>query len=579
MKKKYVVVLVVISVVVFCLALFIIVNNIQKNNKDYEIEEVKDYNYFVLKQDERYGVIDKYGNILISAKFDNIKIPNPEKGVFICYDDNNIKILNENQEDIFKEFELVEPIRLKNIVSDLMYEKTVLKYKKENKYGIINFEGKQITKAIYDEIDSFSNREGQLLVKQGDKYGIINIKGNKIVDIQYNQIVSDNYYKQQGGYKYSGYIIGIKTNEGYRYGYLNYDGKEILKCQYNELSRIIDIEDEKDLCLICAKDGRYGLNRNGINIIANEYQSIRYDKTTNNVVVEKSKKYGVSNLNGKIIIPLDYIQIDINGMYLYAKKEQGTIVFDKDGKEVNMSADSVKLQVENEEYIININSIEGMTLYGVTNKDGRTLIKSEYTYIEYLYDKYFIACGKDGKLGILDDKGNINLELKYDSIQRVQDTKIIQAVKGQNNVTELYSNSFKKICEIENINIEKINNYLKVFNEKELYYFNQDGKEVQTNNVYPDNTIFASKNKDGKWGFIDKNNNNVVDYTYDRVTEVNKYGFAGVQKDGMWGVVNQDGKIIVQPKYTIPNEIEPQFIKNFYKVTYGFGEVYYKNME
>lgn len=578
MKKKYVVILVVILIIVFCLALFMIINNIQKNNIHYEIEQVKDYNYFVIKQDDKYGVMDKQGNVLVSSRFDNVKIPNPEKEVFICYDDDNIIILNENQEEMFKEFELVEPIRLKNIVSDLMYEKSVLKYKKDNKYGIINFEGKQITKPIYDEIDSFSNKEGELLVKQGDKYGVINIKGNKIINIQYNQIVSDNYYKEQDGYKYSGYIVSIKTNEGYRYGYVNYEGKEILKCEYNELSRITDIEDEKDLCLICAKNGRYGLNRNGTDTILNEYQSIRYDKVTNNVVIEKSKKYGVSSLDGNVIIPLEYNQVDINGMYLYAKKEQGTVVFDKYGKEVNMSANSVKLPVKDGEYIININSIDGMTLYGVTNHDEKILIKLEYTYIEYLYDKYFIACGKDGKLGILDDNGNIKLEMKYDSIQKISDTKIIQAVSSQSSITELYSSSFEKICEIENINIEHLDEYLKIFNEKELYYFDQDGKELKSNQIYLDNPIFASKNKDGKWGFVDKDNKIIINYNYDRVTEMNKYGFAGIKKDGKWGVVDNQGNIIVEPKYSIFHQVEPYFIKNFYKVTYGFGEVYYTDM-
>ena len=33
-----------------------------------------------------------------------------------------------------------------------------------------------------------------------------------------------------------------------------------------------------------------------------------------------------------------------------------------------------------------------------------------------------------------------------------------------------------------------------------------------------------------------------VEYKYDRVTELNDYGFAGVVKDGLWGVIDEDGK-------------------------------------
>ena len=43
--------------------------------------------------------------------------------------------------------------------------------------------------------------------------------------------------------------------------------------------------------------------------------------------------------------------------------------------------------------------------------------------------------------------------------------------------------------------------------------------------------LFLSK-KDGKYGYVDKKGNVVVDYIYDDATEQNKYGYAGVKKDG-----------------------------------------------
>ena len=47
-----------------------------------------------------------------------------------------------------------------------MYEKSVLKYKKNEKYGLIDYSGKQITEAIYGQIDSLGYKEGELLVEQ-----------------------------------------------------------------------------------------------------------------------------------------------------------------------------------------------------------------------------------------------------------------------------------------------------------------------------------------------------------------------------------------------------------------------------
>ena len=269
MKKRYIVLIVIIILVLISILSLVVYNKIVENRKKYEIDEVKEYNYFVLRQNELYGVIDKKGNTVITPKYDKVIIPNPEKAIFVCYKDENTEVFNQNQEQILKEYNDVEPIRFKNISTDLMYEKSVLKYKKEDKYGIINFDGKALTDSIYDEIESLQYKEGELLVKQGEKYGVINIKGSKLVPIEYDEILVDEYYTDEDNYKYSGYIVGIKTEEGYRYGYLNSDAKEILEPQYNEMSRVTEIKDNENQYLICAKNGQYGVNKNNDCIIEN----------------------------------------------------------------------------------------------------------------------------------------------------------------------------------------------------------------------------------------------------------------------------------------------------------------------
>ena len=125
---------------------------IKKNGRKYEIEKVENYNYFVLKQNNLSGVIDKEGNKVIEPNFDEVKIPNPEKGIFVCYNSEQTKVLNEKSEEIFSKYKNIEPIRLKNIASDLMYEKSVLKFSKDEKYGLVDFNGKEIAKPIYEEI-------------------------------------------------------------------------------------------------------------------------------------------------------------------------------------------------------------------------------------------------------------------------------------------------------------------------------------------------------------------------------------------------------------------------------------------
>lgn len=572
MKKRYIMITIAILIIVV-IASVVIYNIVVENGKNYQIEQVKEYNYFILKQNDLYGVIDKKGNTIITPEYSEIKIPNPEKGVFVCYQGDTPKILNESKEEILTQYKEVQPIRLKNIASDLMYEKSVLKYTKDGKYGLINFEGKEITKPIYDEIDSLSYKEGELLVKQNEKYGVINIKGNKLIAIKYDTIAVDEYYTDENRYQYAGYIVSIKTQEGYRYGYLNNKGKEILETDYNEISRVTEIQDNDNSYLICAKNGQYGITKNGETIVENEYQSIRYDASNKVFVIEKSKKYGIANLEGKLIVPVQYKQIDITGIYLYAQNEQGTTVYNSNGTQVNIDANVAILNTSNEKYKIRITNENG-TKYGVINKEGKQLIEETYNYIEYLYDNYFIVSYKNGKLGVVDDKDNIKIETNKDALQKIQNTDLVQTFLTETRTTQIYSKTMEEICEMQNATIEVEDNYIKIYNETEIKYFNKEGKELENTEVYPNNKLFVKIEGD-KYGFVDNNGNIVVDYKYDKAYEFNSYGFAAVEKDGKWGVINEQGQEVVAPIYEIREQGEPSFIGSYYRVNYGFGEFYY----
>ncbi len=573
MKRNFIIRNIIIVIILIAIIVGISYYFISQSAKKYEIEKVEDYNYFVLRQNNLSGIINKKGEKIVEAKYEDIKIPNPEKDIFICYEAEKTKALNEKGEQILTQYHNIEPIRLKNIASDLMYEKSILKYSENEKYGIMNFEGKKITNAIYDEIEGLPYKEGELLVKQDGKYGVINIKGTKLINIEYDQIEVDGYYSEGETYKYAGYIVSNKTQEGYRYGYINNSGEILLKVEYNNISRITEIEDNENAYLINAKNGQYGLTKNNKEILKNEYQSISYDESNKLLVIEKSKKYGIASLNGDIIVPTKYDQIDITGIYLYAKNDQGTVIYNSNGTEANIDTNVAILNTSNEKYKIRINNEKG-TKYGVISKDGKQIIEEKYNYIEYLYDNYFIVSNEKSKLGIIDDKEQVKIAIENDSLQRVQNTDIIQTVTVSNKTTKLYSKDMKQICEMENATIENKNDYISIFNENENKYFNKDGQEVKNIEVYASNTLF-SKMKDGKWGFVDKDGNMIIEAKYDKVTEFNKYGFAAVKQNGKWGSINKDGKEIASTIYEFKEIQEPFFIGNYYQVKYGFGEVYF----
>ena len=392
-----------------------------------------------------------------------------------------------------------------------------------------------------------------------------------MVDISYGSIEVDGYYKDENKYKYAGYITSITTNEGYRYGYVNYKGQKVLENEYNEISRINDIDDDENAYLISAKNGQYGVIKNKEQILNNEYQSIRYDGTNNLFVIEKSRKFGVADINGNVIIEPTYNQIDITGAYLYAQNEQGTTIFNSNGTEANINTNISILNTDSDKYKIRINNENG-SKYGVINESGEQVIEEKYNYIEYLYDNYFIVSNENSKLGVIDNKENEKIKIEYDSLTKLEGTDLIQTTISSTNVTELYDKSLNNICQMTNATIEKEENYIIIYNDTETRYFDYQGKELTNKEVFPNNPLYA-KQENGLWGFEKRDGTLVVECKYDKVTEFNEYGFASVEKDGKCGAINSEGEEVVAPTYEL--EGIPSFIGKYYQVVYGFGEIYY----
>lgn len=577
MKKKYIIMLVIVLLIIIAVAGWFIYGKIQQNGREYEIEQIAtgDYQYFILRQDGNYGVINRAGDIIIEPEYTNVIIPNPTKAVFVCYDQNsNTSVFNQNKEQILTEYNQIQPIRLKNVASDLMYEKNMLTYVQDEKIGLINLEGEVLADPIYETIEALPYKEGELLVTLDGKVGVMNNKGNYMVEPKYDQITVDNYTTEENGYRYAGYIISNTTDEGYRYGYINVNGDMILQPEYTEISRIIDIQDTNNIYLIVAQNGQYGMFKNQEQIIGNEYQSISYNSENNTLTLEKTKKFGVSTLEGNIIIPVEYSQIDSTGEYIYATNTEGTAsVYKEDGSPAEIDSNVYILDTDNENYQIKIDTAQG-SVYSILNQSGEQITATTYTYINYLYDNYFIVSVSGGKVGVINDKEEQVIPIQYDAIEKLSGTDYIITRLSENTSTQLYDKDFNQLCDMANAIVDVEDTYVKVYNDTETKYFDLAGNEIQNTQALPDNQIYA-KSQDGKWGFVDKSGNVVVDYIYDKTTDLNAYGYAGILLDGKWGVVNSQGEVIVEPTYTFNARTEPEFIKEYYKVEYGYGEFYF----
>lgn len=548
---------VVIAVVSIILAILIGIIVIKLTNKNAVVtsEEIS-YEYFaVYTLDEKVGVIDKNGNEIIKPIYSNIYIPNQSKDVFICFkDDNNYSILDSKGKDIFTQYSSVYPITISDTTLEM--EKNVLSYEEDGKYGLIDYSGKKLTNAIYDEVSSLKNKPGCIQVKKDGLYGVLDSNGNVIIDVKYNSVKGDEYSSEADGYSKTGYIISEKTNSGIIYGYIDYNGKMIIEPKYESITRCLEYEDD-DIYLVFMQNGKKGVMKNKKTIIKAKYQSINYYNVSNIFAVNRNGKYGFYNNSGDEILPVEYTDYSIAGNYIAVKKDDSMLLYDVHGNLVNTNNYKSIIETSNPSYFIAKNE---NGYYSIISKDFQ--IEDNYTAVSYAFDNFFVYTTEDGKSGVLNVYTGDEINPEYDVIIVLDGAKALEARKG--NQLDIYSENFEKILTMSDGIVEKVSDdYFSIYSDTEMKYIDKKGNLVSNTEVYKDLNIYAYQTDDGKWGFADKNGNIVVDCKYDIVTELNQYGFAGICQDGKWGVIDQNGKVIVVPSYEIETYYEPSFVGKY----------------
>ena len=169
------------------------------------------------------------------------------------------------------------------------------------------------------------------------------------------------------------------------------------------------------------------------------------------------------------------------------------------------------------------------------------------------------------KSGIIDSNGKSVIELKYDSISRINETDILQMETNKN--IALYNLNMKEIVSMDNAIVKEVKDekaYILLYSDTDFKYLDKKGNILTSQNLFENNSLFA-KNINGKWGFVDKDVNLKVQNDYELVTDFNKYGFAGIKKDGKWGSINQNGEVVQEPTYDLKRNI-PEFVGKYYRV-------------
>ena len=469
---------VIIAIAVVIMFIFIIKNVLKEREK-----VTKDYEYFALYSANKWGVINQDGEeVIIPSYQEMIVIPNKAKDVFICtYNINEetgtyqTKAINSKNEEILTGYEQIEALENIDKYDNVWYEENVLRIKKNGKYGLIDFNGKELLPAEYDEIIGLEGIANSIIIKKDGKVGLVNDNGSIIIEPVYTEI------KNLGDTYKEGYIT--KNEEG-KYGIISTTKKQILENKYDEIEQIY----LKDYYLVKEGEKRKLIDSKGNTIIEKGFDEIK-SATSNGIIFVKDNLYGEINTAGEITIEAKYQELK---------------------------------EAKNGIYIAKLND-----KYGIIDQNQIEKISFNYTGITYNQKaEIYLAEDAEYKTSIIDNNFNVK-------------------------ITGILSE----------INEDK--EYIRMRINDEYKYYNLKGEEKSNTEILKDNTLFLSK-KDGKYGYVDKKGNVVVDYIYDDATEQNEYGYSAIKKDGLWGSIDKEGNVIIEPKYNLENNLKIDFINKWH---------------
>lgn len=580
-NKKSTPILILISVILCILAVYGIKAVLEKQNKSKEVPVQNEMNYFILKEGDKEGVIDRYGKKIVEAKYDKIIMPNYSYPLFFGYNGESQKVLDDKSEFVFSK-KGNKKLDVSPIYEDLEGYKVIrpyIKYKVNNKYGLMNLNGLELTKAIYDEIIPMPEDDESYIVKIGDKEGIINGKGKEILKAENQGVYSMNVSSDKESLKKGYVFVRESENKKLYKGYITLDGNLLLEAKYDDIYKV-QIE-SKDIYLIVKKDNKLGVFKNQEKIVDINNDDIKYGAKF--FIAKKDEQYVLYSLNGNKL-KTSNTEIKVKHNYAIIEEEEKDKVIDEKGEEVYLSSKSVYdvFDFSGKKYIIlyeddaySVNEIkEDKTLENVMGENEK------YKNINHLYEDIITIQNKNNKYVAikLNDKKQTKDEFNY--ITLYSNTKILTGYKDNENI--IYGKNLEPISKVKNIiqinrkDLKGTYLYIEIGNE--LKILSEDGKLSNLNEILKDEVIPFKEN--GKYGYKNKEGKIVIEALYDKACMLNEYGFLAVKKGEKWGVINKEGKIIVEPKIEdksiadMYGENDPVFIGKYISVTGLQNSVY-----
>lgn len=339
---------------------------------------------------------------------------------------------------------------------------------------------------------------------------------------------------------------------------------------------------DKNAVIIFSAAGKYGLKRNDSVILAPVYQEIQtINKST--YWLKNNERYGLADKNAKIIMPVEWDMIKTNFMInqaLTVFKNGKAGVYNIKGEEIvpaiydtilyaNVTSNYSFALMNNEPVLLyknipvrdqyasiafynNLVIVKQNEKYGVL-KEGAVIVPPQYdsifvanqkSYMPFKPGKYFSAYSIDGsmlfiiqnkKYGLLDDDGTVVITPENDRID---------------------FDSYRKLFYIRKDSLTGL-------------YIERTGRRtaVEFQEVYTAGVQYITVKKDGKYGILTYNNEQVIPCEYEKIESMPQNAGFRVWQNGKAGWLSVNGRPIIPAIY---DNIEPfphiQSFNGLYKV-------------
>ncbi len=310
------------------------------------IGEFKAFGYAVMQRDGGVGLLDKRGKEIVAPRYEDLKV----------LDSTLISVLDLGEWMVINlQGKVVLP---KGYSKVELWERDFLGFLKDGKWGVINKNGTPVIAPRYDEI--MQEKEGFFITRRSDQLGVFTEQGQEILGntAQEIRIFNDS-------------LLFFRT--GTQWGAIDHEGNQAIPPRYDNFRRLTD----QFIKLVSNNHTfLYSIPCNQI-LSQGEYDEF-YAFSRKFVLVKKERRLGLMDWCGNLVFKPEYMEIQPYDNQLFRVNQQGRWgVAKAQGEVIIPLAYDYIAPLRN-----NVCLIKKDGLFGVANVQGIEIVPAQYQRVE-----------------------------------------------------------------------------------------------------------------------------------------------------------------------------------------------------